>query len=68
MELEENQLKVKRKAGRPKGMKEIVKSVVVDLDKFELGHINFLLDKWDMKTKSKILLKCMEKIYLVENM
>jgi len=60
-------LLVVKKAGRPKGSKIIVKTVVIDLSQEQLDEVETLMKKWELKTRSKAFEKCLEKIYALEN-
>lgn len=55
-----------KKVGRPKGVKIVVKTSIIDFSQEQLDKVEFLMKKWDMKTRSKVLEKCLEKIYSLE--
>lgn len=42
---------------------------IINFDKSqdELKKIEFLMKKWNMRTRTKVLLKCVNKVYAQEN-
>jgi len=56
-----------KKRGRPKGSKIVVATILANLSADELKKIEFLMKKWGLKTRSRTILKCLEKAFAQEN-